>query len=67
MSKLDELLKEHRVWMRGIKVDRLEGTSHDETKQQIKDLFSELVQSQPTWESSIMIDAEVLLQEIEKL
>ena len=43
MSKLDDILKEHREWMRGIRTDRLIGTSNDETKQQIKDLMLELI------------------------
>lgn len=36
VDELDTVLKQHREWMRGIRTDRLIGTSHTETKAAIQ-------------------------------
>ncbi len=43
-SELDEILKQHREWMRGIRTDRLVGTSHEQTKAAIERLIAEEVE-----------------------
>lgn len=43
MSKLDRILEQHKEWLRGIKIDRLIGVDSENTKQQIKELFLELI------------------------
>jgi hypothetical protein len=42
-ERLDEILADHREWMRGIRTDRLVGTSSEATKQAITSLIKELV------------------------
>ena len=42
-QRLDEILADHREWMRGIRTDRLVGTSSEATKQAITSLIKELV------------------------
>ena len=42
-KRLDTILAEHREWMRGIRTDRLVGTSSEVTKQAITSLIKELV------------------------
>lgn len=43
-ERLDEILADHREWMRGIRTDRLVGTSSEATKQAITSLIKELVE-----------------------
>ena len=38
-DELDTVLKQHREWMRGIRTDRLIGTSHAETKAAIQSII----------------------------
>ena len=42
-ERLDKILAEHREWMRGIRTDRLVGTSSEATKQALTSLIKELV------------------------
>ena len=42
-ERLDKILEDHREWMRGIRTDRLVGTSSEVTKQAITSLIKELV------------------------
>lgn len=42
-GRLDEIIADHREWMRGIRTDHLVGTSSEATKQAITSLFKELV------------------------
>lgn len=43
MSKLDDIIIEHREWMRGVRTDHLIGSSSGETKLAIKNLMKELI------------------------
>ena len=48
-ERLDKILEDHREWMRGIRTDRLVGTSSEVTKQAITSLIKELVaEAKPT-------------------
>ena len=38
-ERLDEILADHREWMRGIRTDHLVGTSSEATKQAITSLI----------------------------
>ena len=40
-EQIEEILEQHREWMRGIRTDRLVGTSSKEATQQLKALFTE--------------------------
>ena len=42
-KRLDEILADHREWMRGIRTDRLVGTSSEATKQAIIKLIEDEV------------------------
>ena len=42
-ERLDTILADHREWMRGIRTDRLVGTSSEVTKQALTSLYKELV------------------------
>lgn len=42
-TTLREILEQHRIWMRGIRVDRLEGTSSDQTARQILEQLKALL------------------------
>lgn len=41
MKTLEDILKGHREWMRGIRTDRLIGTSDEQTKKAIELLLAE--------------------------
>jgi acyl-CoA hydrolase len=47
-ERLDEILKDHREWMRGVRTDRLVGTSSAEAKQAIKALIANQVREELT-------------------
>ena len=51
-ERLDEVLADHREWMRGIRTDRLVGTSSEATKQAITSLIKELVaEAKPSYKT----------------
>jgi hypothetical protein len=42
-ERLDEILMQHREWMRGIRTDHLIGTSSDQAKAALRTLFLDLI------------------------
>ena len=44
-ERLDEILADHREWMRGVRTDRLVGTSSEATKQAILDWHNKQVKN----------------------
>ena len=43
-QELDEILEQHREWMRGIRTDHLVGTSNEQTKQAILDWHNKQIE-----------------------
>ena len=72
MTELDDILEQHKEWLRGVRTDRLIGVGTEPTKQSIKELIIKIIKDSDAYvntagDSSVWRSEKSILEEINKL